>query len=254
MARASARTERVPFLEAPDLAAGFLAAAPLLLAYEVGHALAAGAAPRAPAERVLTLVLSPAGEHAGAVRAVLLLVAIGACISWRGRSSAEPALSIRRQMGEGVLAGVALAPVLFALLALNHDLSFRVQAEAPRALPAALRLAGAAPWEELLFRVGVYGILFLLVARSARFLGLGDAPRVLVAELSALLGSALLFAVFHLDLVQRLLGSPGEPYRPGVFLWRVSAGILLATLMRWRGLGVAAWAHAVFNLGIALAR
>lgn len=244
----------VPFLEAPDLAAGFLAAAPLLVAYEVGQGLAAGAAPRAPAERVLTLVLAPAGAHAGALRAALLVLAIGLCLWWRGRSSAEPVLSIRRQLGEGVLAGVALAPALFALLALTHDLSFHVQAETPRALPGALRLAGAAPWEEGLFRVGVYGILFLLVARSASFLGLGNAPRVLAAELVALLGSALAFAAFHLEVVQRLLGSPGEPYRPGVFLWRVSAGILLGALMRWRGFGVAAWAHAVFNLGIALAR
>ena len=34
--------------------------------------------------------------------------------------------------------------------------------------------------------------------------------------------------------------------------WRLLAGILLAGLFRWRGLGVCAWAHGLFNLGLVL--
>ena len=73
-----------------------------------------------------------------------------------------------------------------------------------------------------------------------------------VAELAALLGAALLFGGFHLDGAQRLIGHTGEPFHGGAFLWRVSAGILLGALFRWRGLGVSAWAHAVYNLALAL--
>jgi membrane protease YdiL (CAAX protease family) len=124
--------------------------------------------------------------------------------------------------------------------------------EPARGLAALGRLVGAAPWEELLFRVGVYGGLFLLVRRSAGFLGLATPLARAGGELAALLASAVLFALFHLEPVQRLLGSPGEPFHRGVFLWRVAAGILLGALFRWRGFGVAAWAHAVFNLGLAL--
>jgi membrane protease YdiL (CAAX protease family) len=111
---------------------------------------------------------------------------------------------------------------------------------------------GAAPWEELVFRVGVYGALFLVARRTSAFLGLESLGERFVAELAALLGSAFLFAWFHLESAQRLIGSAGEPYQHGLFLWRVSAGILLGGLFRWRGFGVASWAHAVFNLGIAL--
>ena len=98
--------------------------------------------------------------------------------------------------------------------------------------------------------MGIYGTLFLAARRTSVF-GL-ERLAFLPAELAALLGSALLFAAFHLAGAQRLLGGEGEPYQRGLFLWRVSAGILLGALFRWRGFGVAAWAHGVFNLGIAL--
>jgi hypothetical protein len=100
--------------------------------------------------------------------------------------------------------------------------------------------------------VGCYGSLFLLVRQASTFLGLASPLARAAADLSALLGSALAFALFHLDAVQAHLGAVGEPYHRGLFLWRVSAGLVLGGLFRWRGLGVAAWAHAVFNLGVAL--
>jgi membrane protease YdiL (CAAX protease family) len=72
------------------------------------------------------------------------------------------------------------------------------------------------------------------------------------AELVALLLSALVFSAFHLHSVQAWLGLRGERFDAGLFLWRVSAGLVLGGLFRWRGFGVAAWCHAVFNLGLAL--
>ena len=71
-------------------------------------------------------------------------------------------------------------------------------------------------------------------------------------RVGALLVSAALFSAFHLELVQQHLGARGEPYHAGLFVWRLSAGIVLAGLFRWKGLAVAAWAHALFNLGLAL--
>jgi hypothetical protein len=46
----------------------------------------------------------------------------------------------------------------------------------------------------------------------------------------------------------QVLGRGGEPFRAAVFTWRLFAGILLGTLFRWRGPGVAAWSHALFDL------
>src|SRR5262249_17017194 len=172
----------------------------------------------------------------------------------RFASAREPGELVRggaRVIAWGIVTGLVLGPVLVMLQGLLGAERVFAQPEPARSLATTLRLVGAAPWEELCFRVGVYCGLFLAARHVLVFLGLELAPARWSAELCALLGSALAFAVFHLDAVQRLLGQRGEAFQSGLFLWRLSAGLLLAGLFRWRGFGVAAWAHAVFNLGIA---
>ena len=73
----------------------------------------------------------------------------------------------------------------------------------------------------------------------------------LPASLS-LLGSSLAFAAFHLEACVAWLGVGGDPFEPAIFTYRVLAGMLLGLLFRWRGPGVAAWAHGLFNLGLLL--
>jgi len=241
-----------PVGEQPRLAPGFLAALPLFVAYELGLAWASPGTVRAPAEALLGRILLVFGENASWAR-LALLAALGALAHAAARREGiDLRRAVPRQWGEGCVAGVLLGPLLVLLLAWLGGASIDSLRTAPRSLPGLLRLIGAAPWEELLFRVAAYGFLFLIAARSGTFLGLARSLASLGGDLFALLGSALAFAAFHLDSVQRALGSRGEPFHPGVFLWRLSAGILLGALFRWRGLGVSAWAHAVFNVGIAL--
>ena len=238
---------------ASDLGTGYLASLPLFCAYELGQSATEA---RAPAERVVAHVLSPFTGRLQWVRiALLLALALLAAVRVSGVQDAAGRGLFRRigrAMAEGWLAGLLLGPLLFLLQGWLASELVGVAPPPARSLPACLRLMGAAPWEELLFRVGVYGALFFAVRRTTAFLGLASPLATLAAELAALLGSALLFAWFHLDSAQHVLGSVGEPYHGGLFLWRVSAGILLGVLFRWRGLGVAAWAHGVFNLGVAL--
>lgn len=240
----------------PSLALGYLAALPLFLAYELALALEPESLARASVEALVARGLAPLGPRAQAVRAGILLVLAGLalvrCRHGSIRTEQDLVPTLARRIGLGILAGVLLGPLLAGLVGWLGAGSLVSAPERTRALVPALRLVGAAPWEELVFRVGLYGGLFLLVRRSAAFLGLHTGPSLALAELAALLASAVLFALFHLDAVQRLLGGPGEVFHRGLFLWRVSAGILLGALFRWRGFGVAAWAHAVFNLGIAL--
>jgi hypothetical protein len=114
-------------------------------------------------------------------------------------------------------------------------------------------LCGGAAFEELVFRLGVLSLAYLAVRRG--LLALGASPRAagLGAELAGLAVSAVVFAASHLPLVvERLAGPGGEPFDGAIFTWRVLAGILLGILFRWRGMGVAAWAHALFNLALAI--
>ena len=253
MARDGRGARALPVPEQPGLAAGFLAALPLFVAYELGLANALQGTARAPAEALLGRSLLVFGENVRWARLALLIALAVLAYTAARRAEVDLLRAVPRQWGEGVLAGVALGPLLVLLQRWLGGPELSALRASPHSLTVLLRLIGAAPWEELFFRVAGYGLLFLIVLRAATFLGLSRQLAYLLADLTALLGSALAFALFHLDSVQRVLNDRGESFHSGVFLWRLSAGILLGALFRWRGFGVSAWAHAVFNVGLALA-
>lgn len=240
----------------PGLALGYLIALPLFMAYELGLFFAPSALERNDCERLLSSLLRPLQTNAVYGRWALLLgLGIWAWVHLR-RQELAFLPKAARSLGEGLLGAFLLGPILVWMLSFFDPSLFagvgQAQPEDAPDIWAALRLVGGAPWEELLFRVGIYGILYLLLARILGFLGLGRAAALLMGDLGAMVGSSLAFAAFHLEAVQSLLGESGEAYEPGAFLWRLLAGLLLAGLYRWRGLGTAAWAHGFFNLGLAL--
>ena len=258
--RGESESELGAALGQPSLAAGFLACAPLFVIYEVGLLMGGPDSGRSSAQIALGLVLEPLGPAATWVRWILISVLAVAARTVLRRRGIGPARAVARNVGEGFLAALALGPVLIAL-SLFFDASLIWDLPARPAGPAgaqgpgldlACRLVGAAVWEELLFRVGLYGLFFLFAARVSGFFGLSRSIALLVGDLVALLGSSVIFAAFHLATFQRWLGYGGEPFDAAVFLWRLLAGLLLAGLFRWRGLGVSAWAHGLFNLALAL--
>ena len=240
----------------PSLALGFLACAPLFALYELGLLAAGPEPPRNAAELLVGRGLVVFGAWERVVRWALLLAATCAALWFLRERGRELARDLARQLGEGFAAALALGPTLFLLMTF-FDVSVSgampsASVVDPPTLGRAVRLVGAAAWEELFFRVGLYSVVFLFVVQVARFFGAARAAAALVGDLCALILSAVGFAAFHLTLFQRWLGIGGEVHDPSVFLWRLLAGVLLAALYRWRGLGVSAWAHGLFNLGLAL--
>ncbi len=147
---------------------------------------------------------------------------------------------------------MALGPILVCCLYL---LDYKVAVHSSSGSPAGMDVLGAvcgAAWEELVFRIFAYGLLFLAARRLALFAGQGERAARWTAEGVGLIGSAALFAAFHLDLFSSWLGSGGEEFRAAAFTFRFFAGILLGALFRWRGPGVSAWSHGLFNLSLAI--
>ncbi len=230
------------------LALGFLSMLPLLLAYEfsVGGS-------RSTAEMLLLRSIARLGEVEHTVRrvGVVVAVAIALVVALRGRRALGPAMG--RIAMEGTLLALLIGPVLVGLLYL-----FGVEPPAlrdPDMVPTRARAAfvfGAAAWEEICFRVVAYSALYLIGRRLAVVLRAPDRVATAVGELTGVAGSAVIFAGAHLARYTSWLGSGGEPYDPSVFTWRLLAGILLGLIFRWRGPGVAAWTHGLFNLALLL--
>jgi hypothetical protein len=237
------------------LAAGFLAMVPLLAVYEWGLA-ATGGARRNVGERLLTLALQPLGEHLAWVRPLLWCAA--AAGSWLVLRAAG--VRARAALARIVLEGLAAAVVLGPLLVLGMSLldawvprpSGAPATNAPPPLETAALIAGGAAWEELCFRVGGWGLCFVLAAVVARALGAGEAVSRRAADAVGWVGSSALFALAHLERFNAPLGAGGAAFEAGHFTWLFLAGMLLGLVFRLRGPGVAAWCHGLFNLGLVL--
>jgi hypothetical protein len=53
--------------------------------------------------------------------------------------------------------------------------------------------------------------------------------------------SAVLFSAAH-----HIVG--GEPWRVGVFVYRILCGLIFAALFQWRGFAVAVYTHALYDV------
>lgn len=252
------------------VAVGFLAMVPLFATYEIGVALGGSASPRNTSELLLGAVLVFLDDHATAVR-VTLLVGLALWAFVHARIAGVRILrAVLRTFLEGVACAVALGPLLlllvglFGLTAADLHLDGTPPGEPPE-LGRVARLAGAGAWEEIVFRVGVYSLVFVLALRGLRALGIGrpedgdeeepeerGGPARWMSDATALVLSSLAFAAFHLDSFTRFLGVGGESFDGAVFAWRACAGACLALIFRWRGPGVCAWGHGLFNLALVL--
>jgi hypothetical protein len=223
-------------------------ALPLLVLYEGLSAALNGSAVagvRNGADVLLKSLFVALGGRNGLVVFGVLLAGAGAVLVWRDqRRSGEPLKPgvFGWMLAESALYAAVFGAVVGSLTALLL--------EGPRALAmggaASLDLKtqlvvslGAGIYEELVFRVVLVGALLWA---AGRFLGTG---RVASAALAVAL-SALVFSAFH------YVGSLGDTFSVASFTFRAIAGVAFSVLYVTRGFGIAAWTHALYDLGLSL--
>lgn len=112
-----------------------------------------------------------------------------------------------------------------------------VQPESIDALSTLQKLAlslGAGLYEELFFRVIlVSGLLYLFNYTIAK-------PWLSYA--AAIVVAALIFSLVH------YVGALGDDFAFGSFLFRFLFGLALNAIYLWRGFGIAAWTHAIYDI------
>jgi membrane protease YdiL (CAAX protease family) len=226
---------------------------PLLLAYELGVLILGPQAIRNGADAWLRQLLEAIGFGQ-----YFLLPVLTVCIllGWH-YTTRQP-----WRVTPGVLAGMAiecvcLAAVLRLILQLQGGLlqaiTYPVESTVPTLalamdLPDRFRglvgFLGAGVYEELLFRL----ILLSLVVAIVRRLG-GTPRKSLVA---VVLATSFVFAMAH------YVGPNGEPLHLQAssfwfsFLFRFLAGLFFGTLFVYRGFGIAAGAHAGYDILVGL--
>ena len=234
---AKSRSAAIAYFErSRRLSVSFLAIAPLLALYEIG--LAVTDAPIANgAELLLRRIFLVAGPRYGPMLWRLALLGAFAAAAYVVIRESIPILrDLPRIALEGLAYGAFLGP--FALWLQRRLVSFlAVPGTQHGVLLDAALACGAGVYEEILFRLLVLSAIYYVVRQAT---GTGAAHQV-AAGIVAVVVSALLFSAFH-------HWPGGEPFEWGPFVFRSIAGCTLGALFLARGLGIAVYTHAAYDL------
>jgi len=225
-----------------------LFALPLLLLYEGLSAALTGSAVegvRNGADVLLKTLFLALGGRTGLYAFGVALLGGGAFLVWRDRRKAGEPVDGRVfvwMLAESAAYAAVFGAVVGWLtqLVLTGPRSLSTGAGAALDLPTQLVISlGAGLYEELAFRVLLVGLLlrlFLMLLPSGK----------LVATSLAVVVSALIFSAFH------YVGPLGDPFAVPSFTFRAIAGVAFSVLFVTRGFGIAAWTHALYDLGLSL--
>jgi len=211
-----------------------LAILPLVVLYQVGI-VDAGSQVRNIAEVWVTSPLGLLDMPAATVLNMVLLVALLYALAQSSRAGPVSFAFLGLMVVEGFLYALLMYTGMAA--ATSYVLSKVGPMLAVGGVPAQAFLLsiGAGVYEELLFRL-------LLVGGGTLVLeGLFQWGRFTSLFVTVILSSFLFAAAHH-------VGTLAEPVTSFAFLFRALSGVALATVYVARGLGVAVWTHALYNV------
>lgn len=217
---------------------------PLLIAYECGVLIIGGAKAetlRNGADAWMRWALQSFGlSHL--VVAPLMIAIVFAVWSYLRRSDRPEGLLT-------ICTGMSLECFLFALIlwGLSHAFApflevvgvpLGISIEIDPLVTRIITFVGAGIYEEILFRLILFSGLAWLLQLSAM-------PRWGAITAAAVVSSLLFAAAHH-------VGPLGEKMDSYVFLFRMMAGVYFAVLFQFRGFGIAAGAHACYDVLVGL--
>ncbi len=94
---------------------------------------------------------------------------------------------------------------------------------------------GAGVYEEILFRLLLLSLMYLVFVKALKI-------NVIAGSLCSILMCAGIFSIMH------YVGTAGETFTMSSFLFRLAAGIVLSAIFVFRGLGIAVYTHAIYDV------
>ncbi len=250
--KTSAKAGRRSLFGRIDPLTSLLLVFPLFLVYEVGILFVPSAENGADllTSRVLRLLHDRVGLYI-ALNACLWAMFLGLVLYLRRKHNFNPRSVVPVLIESALYAltmGSLICYVMVDLLHVDPRLAIpyvgpalRTGAQSSPSVVGVIVVAlGAGVHEELLFRVLMLGGLVMLLQRV---FGLGRAATLAIAFLV----SSVLFSAAH-----HVIG--GEPWKLGAFTYRVLCGLVFATIYQLRGVAVAVYTHALYDIYVLLLR
>ena len=188
------------------------------------------------ADALIMRLLSAISVHSAFASALVLLVCF---VFWQVRTRASWKIRGTR-VWIMFLESLLLAGVLFAAFGwLSIHFSRSLPQNRFGGLDKLVLYCGAGIYEELLFRAFLLGMLILL------FIHLTSLKKRSATAVAALVASVL-FSLFH------YVGPGSDPFTLGSFVQRALGGLYFSFLFVWRGFGVTAASHALYDILVGL--
>lgn len=167
---------------------------------------------------------------------LILVALIGLVILYRERHR----LSELKLSYFGIMLIEASVYAFFLALLISTTISSLLQVVQPESIETLSTLQqlalslGAGLYEELFFRVILVSALLYLFTFWI--------DKKWIAMSAAMVVAAIIFSSVH------YIGVLGDPFALGSFLFRFLFGLALNAIYLWRGFGMAAWTHAIYDL------
>lgn len=232
--------ERTYFNVTKSRSASLIFILPLLLVYEIG-VIAYGA----DLNGVAAIVKSPIAylrenpvEMIGAggmilITSILIGLVVGA-LFYMKRTGWLRLDIFAGMLAESVVYALLLGP--FALIPVTGQVQWGgFEPRFDNLAEKVVLATGAGLYEEFLFRFIILGLLYFILKELTEL-------STAWAAIWSLLFSAALFSGLH------LIGPDSMSF--GAFNYRLAAGFILGLIFLWRGLGIAAWTHALYDVYI----
>jgi len=94
---------------------------------------------------------------------------------------------------------------------------------------------GAGIYEEILFRMLLLSILYFVIVKALRI-------NPIIGSLCSILICAFIFSIMH------YMGPSGDSFSISSFSFRLVAGFILSAIFIFRGLGIAVYTHAIYDI------
>ncbi len=225
----------------------YLFVLPLVVLYELGVVLVnSGAATeiRVSSDIYIKRLLALVGIEGTLVPSILLVVVGAGVVLYQRRRNAHIrpryfAYMFGESLVYGVVIGMVVATFVSHLFSLQWPPMLQEVTGKPSLAQGLVLSLGAGVYEELVFRL-------LLVSALVWALRLFDAVKQNQRYLVAAVIGALVFSAVH------YIGALGDVFTLQSFVFRFLMGAALNVLFLWRGFGIAAMTHALYDVIVTL--